>query len=243
MAVLLAEHRLERCLAAADRVLAFDSGSLAFDGPPSDFLAWSLRADPALATPGARLLEGVGLPAPASVREARRSLSARGVELSAPERPLARVPGDAASAGSSASAAADQTRTRPRYASDLWIELGEGDERTEALRGVELEIAAGARRPDGAERRREAPSCVPRRGSQNPVAGESRQPAGWPSCPSGRGPVHARAHRRRVARRRGRRCASPLRPRGSHRRRPARPLRRGAAAARPGDRRRGTWSR
>ena len=36
--VLLAEHRLERCLAAADRVLAFDSGRVAFDGPPHGLL-------------------------------------------------------------------------------------------------------------------------------------------------------------------------------------------------------------
>ena len=41
VAVLLAEHRLERCLAAADRVVAMDSGAIAFDGSPSDFLAWS----------------------------------------------------------------------------------------------------------------------------------------------------------------------------------------------------------
>ena len=32
--VLLAEQRIERCLAAADRVLAFDRGRLAWDGPP-----------------------------------------------------------------------------------------------------------------------------------------------------------------------------------------------------------------
>ncbi|MGH2927040.1 MAG: energy-coupling factor ABC transporter ATP-binding protein, partial [Solirubrobacteraceae bacterium] len=33
-AVLLAEHRLERCLATADRVLALDGGRLVFDGLP-----------------------------------------------------------------------------------------------------------------------------------------------------------------------------------------------------------------
>jgi energy-coupling factor transport system ATP-binding protein len=146
VAVLLAEHRLERCLAAADRVLAFDAGSLAFDGPPSDFLAWSLRADPALATPGARLLEGVGLPAPASVREARRSLSARGVQLSAPERPPGTPPrrrGLRRVLGIGRRRSDDDAPAVA--ASDLWIELGEGDERTEALRGVELEIAAGER--------------------------------------------------------------------------------------------------
>src|SRR5207342_1856031 len=40
-AVVLAEHRLERCLSAADRVLALADGSIGFDGPPSGFLAWA----------------------------------------------------------------------------------------------------------------------------------------------------------------------------------------------------------
>jgi energy-coupling factor transport system ATP-binding protein len=144
VAVLLAEHRLERCLAAADRVIAFDAGSLAFDGPPADFLAWSLRADPALATPGARLLAGVGMPVAASVREARRALAARGVEIAAPARP---APAEAKPRGvmrflGRRRSAADRPALAVR---DLWIELGEGEERTEALRGVELEIAAGER--------------------------------------------------------------------------------------------------
>ena len=52
VAVLLAEHRLERCLAAADRVIAMDSGAIAFDGSPGDFLAWSHASDPALDDPG-----------------------------------------------------------------------------------------------------------------------------------------------------------------------------------------------
>ena len=43
--ILLAEHRLERCLAAADRVIAMASGSIAFDGTPRDFLAWAQDTD------------------------------------------------------------------------------------------------------------------------------------------------------------------------------------------------------
>jgi energy-coupling factor transport system ATP-binding protein len=80
VAVLLGEHRLERCLAAADRVVALRDGAIAFDGAPADFLSWALERDPALATPGARLLDGVGLPPPPSVRAARRTLAERGVE-------------------------------------------------------------------------------------------------------------------------------------------------------------------
>ena len=42
-AVLLAEHRLERCLPAADRVIALEGGRLAFDGTPTAFLRRSRR--------------------------------------------------------------------------------------------------------------------------------------------------------------------------------------------------------
>src|SRR5262249_35216866 len=69
IAVLLSEHRLERCLAAANRVVTLERGTIGFDGAPRDFLAWSLESDPALATPAAKLFRAAGLPAPPSVRE------------------------------------------------------------------------------------------------------------------------------------------------------------------------------
>src|ERR687893_2668443 len=70
-AVVLAEHRLERCLPAADRVVALDErGGLAFDGAPGGFLEWAAENDPALATPAARLFDLAGLrPLPTSVKE------------------------------------------------------------------------------------------------------------------------------------------------------------------------------
>src|SRR5204862_1416871 len=75
-AVVLAEHRLERCLAAADRVIAMDGGRIAFDGAPAAFLEWALRSDLALATPGARLFDLAGLrPPPTSVKAARARLA------------------------------------------------------------------------------------------------------------------------------------------------------------------------
>src|SRR5205807_5825444 len=43
-AVVLAEHRLERCLPAADRVVAMDGGRIAFDGAPAAFLAWAAES-------------------------------------------------------------------------------------------------------------------------------------------------------------------------------------------------------
>jgi energy-coupling factor transport system ATP-binding protein len=79
VAVLLAEHRLERCLAAADRVVAMESGRVSFDGAPPEFLAWARDADPALETPAARLFSLAGIePLPVGVRDARQTLRSRG---------------------------------------------------------------------------------------------------------------------------------------------------------------------
>jgi energy-coupling factor transporter ATP-binding protein EcfA2 len=88
--VLLTEHRLERCLPAADRVLALDGGRLACDAAPGDFLAWAAEARPPLATPAARLFSLAGLrPLPASVKEAKAALRDTGIELEpAPEPQL-----------------------------------------------------------------------------------------------------------------------------------------------------------
>ena len=83
--ILLAEHRLERCLAAADRVVAMASGAISFDGPPRDFLAWSHDFDPALTTPAARLFSLAGIdPPPVGVRDARATLAS--IELTDRDR-------------------------------------------------------------------------------------------------------------------------------------------------------------
>ena len=78
--ILLAEHRLERCLSAADRVIALRAGRIAHDGDPASFLAWAARESPALQTPGAKLFTLAGLrPLPVGVRQARGSLRDRGL--------------------------------------------------------------------------------------------------------------------------------------------------------------------
>ena len=79
-AVVVAEHRLERCLPAADRVIAMVDGRIACDAAPGEFLDWAAaQAPPALATPAARLFSLAGLrPLPASVKEAHAALRARG---------------------------------------------------------------------------------------------------------------------------------------------------------------------
>ncbi|MEA2218696.1 MAG: energy-coupling factor transport system ATP-binding protein, partial [Solirubrobacteraceae bacterium] len=83
--IVLVEHRLERCLGAADRVLAFADGALACDAAPRGFLEWAAERAPALATPGARLFARAGLrPPPSGVKEARATLRAHGLLVESP---------------------------------------------------------------------------------------------------------------------------------------------------------------
>jgi energy-coupling factor transport system ATP-binding protein len=63
----------------ADRVIAMDRGAVVCDAAPEEFLAWAVARAPSLATPGARLLAGVGLRASGSVKGARARLRARGL--------------------------------------------------------------------------------------------------------------------------------------------------------------------
>jgi energy-coupling factor transporter ATP-binding protein EcfA2 len=93
-AVVMAEHRLERCLPAADRVLALEDGAVTCDAPPREFLTWAVERGGRLATPVARLFSLAGLvPLPASVKEARAALRAAGL---APEAGAALQPGPSA---------------------------------------------------------------------------------------------------------------------------------------------------
>jgi energy-coupling factor transport system ATP-binding protein len=154
--ILLAEHRLERCLAAADRVVAMDSGSVAFDGAPRDFLAWAGSEEPTLATPAARLFSLAGIdPLPVGVRDARSALEARRVGAGGSghpphstfskggEQPSESRGGEKVQAvwgvsGSPPPGVALEVR-------DAWVELDRGDELRDALKGVELAVGRGER--------------------------------------------------------------------------------------------------
>jgi energy-coupling factor transport system ATP-binding protein len=138
VSVILGEHRLERCLAAVDRVVALDAGAVAFDGGPHAFLEWALDADPALATPAARLFRDAGLPIAVSVREARRTVAERGLGRGHQQ--------ETGRSSRSPLASAERPRIdRALAVRDLWVELGEGDERVEALRGIDLDLEPGER--------------------------------------------------------------------------------------------------
>ncbi len=136
-AVVLAEHRLERCLAAADRVIALDRGAVTIDADPRGFLE---QAPDALQTPGARLFALAGLtPPPVAVKDARAALRARGA---------AGDPADA-SAPLPAPPSARSGFLRRRSAPDpalaferVWYEIPRGPA---VLRGVDLALAPGER--------------------------------------------------------------------------------------------------
>ena len=133
-AVLLVEHRLERCLAAADRVIALRGGTIACDLDPRGFLEWAAEHEPALMTPGARLFAGAALkPLPAGVKQARATL--RRHELLAGARAQAVADASPPKPRRSRSGSAPALRTR-----GLWHELRDGPA---VLRGIDLQIGPG----------------------------------------------------------------------------------------------------
>jgi energy-coupling factor transport system ATP-binding protein len=134
--VLLAEHRIERCLAAADRVVAMAEGRIAFDGDPAAYQEWALEADAALATPLARMFEGAGLrPPPVGVKDARARLRALGPAAASGGLPVAESPAPSHSAGGG--------RPLALRARRAWLALDAGDGPRDVLRDLSLEVHAG----------------------------------------------------------------------------------------------------
>lgn len=163
VAVILAEHRLERCLAAADRVVSMDAGRIAFDGSPRTFLENAVHSDPALATPAARMFSKAGIdPLPVGVRDARATLRVRGIDADPTEE--AEPPSEGAprpGQGGGGRGPGDRTRSRAsRFrlglsrsrrhgraltSKGLWIELDPGDGPLDVIRGLDLDIDPGER--------------------------------------------------------------------------------------------------
>jgi energy-coupling factor transport system ATP-binding protein len=143
--VVLAEHRLERCLAGADRVIALDGGRVACDGSPEQFMQWAAAHAPALQTPAAKLFALSDLhPAPVGVKQARAELRRRG--LLPHEREPARDAMPAAPRPASRRAGGRITGARRRRSLSalalrgVWHELRDGPA---ILRGVDLVVAPG----------------------------------------------------------------------------------------------------
>jgi energy-coupling factor transport system ATP-binding protein len=171
VAVVLAEHRLERCLAAADRVVAVATGRIGFDGPPREFLGWTRSDDPTLTTPAARLFSLAEIePLPVGVRDARRTLGEErlgrtGGSLSAPSAragqsaPPAPPAPPATTSPHPGKVVGDEVRPPSRFglrrrsrnertalrADGLWVELDDGNGPRDVLRGIDLTVAPGER--------------------------------------------------------------------------------------------------
>jgi energy-coupling factor transport system ATP-binding protein len=160
VSILLAEHRLERCLAAADRVIAMHAGAISFDGSPHDFLAWAQDSDPALETPAARLFSLAGIePLPVGVRNARHTLAQEQSAvtgegaggLGGGRRPVFRTDHSPNEAKPAAKNPARRQGPRPPLgataveAKNLWVELSGEDSKRDVLRGIDLRVQRGER--------------------------------------------------------------------------------------------------
>jgi energy-coupling factor transport system ATP-binding protein len=109
------------------------------DAVPREFLAWACKASPALATPGARLLQGLGLSPAAGVKAARATLRNNGYDV-----------GDvAAERDGRVDRGRPAAPSRPRRSRDaalrldrVWHEISRGPT---ILRGVSLSIGPSER--------------------------------------------------------------------------------------------------
>jgi energy-coupling factor transport system ATP-binding protein len=138
--VVLAEHRLERCLTGADRVIALEHGRFACDGDPAAFMQWASERAPALQTPGAKLFALCDLhPAPVGVKQARAAL--RSLALLGEDDPPADRPTPARPVASTRRKGARRARKLSALAMrGVWHELRDGPA---ILRGATLTVAPG----------------------------------------------------------------------------------------------------
>jgi len=138
--VVLAEQRLERCLAAADRVIALEHGRVACDSTAAGFVRWAASRCPELVPPAARMMSLAGLdPLPVTVKQARSLLRRAGVA------PIGAAPGE------EERGSPWRRRLKRRKAPtavlalrNVWVEWDDGSGGTvTALRGLDLELRRG----------------------------------------------------------------------------------------------------
>jgi energy-coupling factor transport system ATP-binding protein len=147
--VVIAEHRLERCLAAADRVVAIAEGRVAFDGAPGSYLDWAVKEDETLATPAARLFDRAGLrPLPTGVKQARETLTSHGLSRSAHRtggQGRTAVPEKAGRLRPSAWFRRREAEPAALNARRLRVELDDGSGPTAAVDDLDLRVDPGER--------------------------------------------------------------------------------------------------
>ncbi len=153
--ILLSEHRLERCLSAADRVIALDGGAIVHDGSPSSFLRFAAEHEPSLQTPGAKLFALAGIsPPPVGVKQARASLRNEGLLPDEPDpHSASAASGQEEHTGAQSHDAGVRGRLARRGRGEavaasalalrgVWCEIPRGPA---ILRGVDLTMAPGER--------------------------------------------------------------------------------------------------
>ena len=148
-AVLLIEHRLERCLAAADRVIAMADGRDRLRPRPPRLPRMGGRAaSPRCRRPAARLLDAApgSRPPPTGVKQARATLRRHGLlpaaRASPPRQPPTPKDGPLRRAWPPGAARAPVAAPALELRG-VWHELRDGPA---ILRGVDLRIDARARR-------------------------------------------------------------------------------------------------
>ena len=189
VAVLLAEHRLERCLAAADRVIAMVEGRIAFDGAPGRLprLGAGRRR-------GARDAGGAALRPRRACARRRSGSSAARAQLrrrTASSSPLGPAAKPRSMRTAPPRASGRRSRSPPRSRSrDLWVELddGGGSARRPA-RHRPRRRAGRAGRADGPQRRRQEHAAAGRGGTASSRSGGGssaprRLRAAWPRAPA-----------------------------------------------------------
>jgi energy-coupling factor transporter ATP-binding protein EcfA2 len=145
--VVLCEHRIERCLAAVDRVLALAGGRLVCDASPSLFVEWASTHAPSLLNPAAAMAAQARLrPLPVGVKEGRALLRAQGLEdLADADEAAADVSG--LRRGLASVRARVRRKPTPAAAASVervWVRYdGVGIEAVDALRGLTLALAPG----------------------------------------------------------------------------------------------------
>ena len=177
-AVVLAEHRLERCLAHADRVVVVDDGRRRLRrARPARCSTWAAEHAPALLTPSARLLRARRAAAAAVGRQGGARDAARARPARGPARAEAPAQADrGARARRPARAPSRDGRRRPRARRSRARRLARARRRPrDPARRRPRARAGRARRADGPQRRRQVDAAAPPRG---PPAADARERRG-----------------------------------------------------------------